>query len=164
MKECKDRSVLLYRMWKNAKNVPFFYKERERTQERCVLLKSAKWKGQEYNYESTCCMRTKNTITQYVTTLWKGREHNFTTSCLFWSCCRGCVGVVSTMRDDKNNVKTWTNYKLHAIVANIVFMCTYCTEYLTPKYEIIIKSKKNNQKIILTLYIIYLVYKWYNII
>ena len=38
-KECKDHSVLLKRTGKNAKNVPFFYKERARVQERCVLLK-----------------------------------------------------------------------------------------------------------------------------
>ena len=34
VKERKDRSVLLKRKGKNAKIVPFFYKERERTQKK----------------------------------------------------------------------------------------------------------------------------------
>ena len=37
-KERKERSVLLQRTGKNAKIVPFFYKEWERTRERSVLL------------------------------------------------------------------------------------------------------------------------------
>ena len=38
-KECKKHSVLLERMQKKATNVPFFYNERERMQEPCILLK-----------------------------------------------------------------------------------------------------------------------------
>ena len=37
-KERKERPILLQRTGKNAKIVPFFYKERERTRERSVLL------------------------------------------------------------------------------------------------------------------------------
>ena len=50
VKERKECRVLVLRMQKNAKNATFFYKERKRTQERCILLKRmfAQWSAQEY--------------------------------------------------------------------------------------------------------------------
>ena len=54
VKERKERSVLFIKNAKERENIAFFSKERKRTQERCVLLKSLKVVPQNGQHFQKC--------------------------------------------------------------------------------------------------------------